>query len=214
MRALRRRELGSLEGLTVEDVDEPAPSAGQVVVRAAAAVVNYVDALTVLGRYQIKPPAPFTPGVDIAGVVIETGPNCTRFAVGDRVHGLAPLGGFAERVAAPETLLRPTADHLPSDLAATTGATYRTAYDALISVAQLSQGEDLVLVGAAGAVGSAAIGVGKALGARVIACASTAEQLAYCTTLGADEVIDHALQGTAVGRTIRQGSVSPMKLSR
>jgi NADPH2:quinone reductase len=146
----------------------------------------------VLGRYQIEPPTPFTPGVDIAGVVVATGPECTRFAVGDRVHGLAPLGGFAERVAVPEMLLRPTANGLPSDFAATTGTTYRTAIDALTSVAKLEPGEDLVILGAAGAVGSAAIGIGKALDARVIACASTAEKLAFCTSLGADEVIDYS----------------------
>lgn len=92
----------------------------------------------------------------------------------------------------PETRLRATPDGLPSDLAVTTGTTYRAAYDALTSVAKLSPGEDLVILGASGAVGSAAIGIGKALGARVIACGSTAEKLAYCASLGADELVDYS----------------------
>ncbi|MFJ4365624.1 NADPH:quinone oxidoreductase family protein [Streptomyces chartreusis] len=192
MKALICRELGSLDGLTVGEIAEPVPAAGQVLVEVTAAVVNYVDALMVLGRYQITPPTPFTPGIDIAGTIVATGPDRERFAVGDRVHGLAPFGGFAQRVAADETALRPTPDDLPSDLAATTGTTYWTAIDALTSVAKLQPGEDLVILGAAGAVGSAAIGIGKALGARVIACASTAEKLTFCTALGADEVIDYS----------------------
>ncbi|WP_370068629.1 NADPH:quinone oxidoreductase family protein [Mycobacterium sp. MAA66] len=164
-----------------------------MVVEVAAAAVNYVDSLMVLGRYQLKPPTPFTPGVDIAGTVIAAGPDCTRFAVGDRAHGLAPLGAFAERVAVPETLLRPTPDGLPSDIAATTGTNCRTAFDALYSIAKLSPGEDLVILGAAGAVGSTAIGIGKALGARVIACASTPQKRAFCIASGADEVIDNSV---------------------
>lgn len=191
MRALRCHEIGSLPGLTVDDVADPHAGDGQVVVDVKAAAVNFVDALIVAGRYQLRPPTPFTPGVDIAGVVSAVGTGCRRFSVEDRVHGVSLLGGFAERVAVPETLLRLTPDGLPSDLACTTGTPYRTAYDALASVANVVTGEDVVILGASGAVGSAAIGVGKALGARVIACASTPEKLAFCTSLGADEVIDY-----------------------
>lgn len=195
MKAVRCHDLGSLSELILEEVPDPVPGNGEVLVQVAAAAVNYADALMVLGRYQFKPPTPFTPGVDVAGIVTAVGPGCTQFAVHDRVHGLAPLGGFAEKVSVPEMLLRRTADNLPSDLAATTGSAYRTAYDALVSVAKLSALEDLVILGAAGAVGSAAIQIGKVLGARVIACASSADKLSHCTSLGADEIIDYSTEG-------------------
>jgi NADPH2:quinone reductase len=192
MLALQCLETGTLDNLRVGEVDDPVPGHGMVGVDIKAAAVNFVDALSVLGKYQIQFPAPFIPGIDMAGVVSAVGPDCDRFVVGDRVHGMTLLGGFAERAAVPATLLRHTPNGLPFDLACTTGTTYRTAFDALTSVADLRPGEDLVILGASGAVGSAAIGVGKALGARVIACASNDEKLAFCRKLGADETIDYA----------------------
>jgi NADPH:quinone reductase len=190
VRGLVCNQVGSFENLEVVSLDDPVPQPGEVLVRVASAAVNYVDALIVLGKYQLVPPTPFIPGVDIAGTIVAVGPECTRFTVGDRVHGLTLFGGFAESVAVSEDRLRPTPDGLGADLACTTGTPYRTAYDALISVGDLQPGQDLVILGAAGAVGSAAITVGKAVGARVIACASTPTKRTFCERLGADVVLD------------------------
>lgn len=191
IKAIECTQTGSFENLAVSDVADPKPGPGEVVVAVEAAVVNYVDSLIVLGRYQIQPPTPFIPGVDIAGTIVATGEGCSQFEVGDRVHGMSFLGGFAERVAVRERALRPTPDGLTAELAATTGTSYRTAIDALVSIAHVSPGDDVVILGAAGGVGSAAIGIAKALGARVVACASTESKRQFCKDLGADEVLDY-----------------------
>jgi NADPH2:quinone reductase len=159
------------------------------VVEVKASAVDFVDTLIAAGRYQIPVPTPFTPGNDFAGVVREVGPDVARFSVGDRVHGMAFIGAFAEQVAVAEAQLRPTPDGLQSDLACLTGSTYRTAYDALVSTARVAAGDDVVVLGASGAVGSAAITVAKAVGARVVACASTEAKLEFCRKLGADELV-------------------------
>lgn len=193
MLSLRCNDTGSLAGLAVEEVPDPAPGEGEVVVDVSAASVNFVDTLMATGRYQVPMRVPYTPGSDLAGVVSSVGPGCARYKVGDRVHGMSFLGAFAERAAVPEARLRPTPAGLGFDLACTTGSTYRTAYDALVSTAALRPGEDLVVLGASGAVGSAAIAVGKALRARVIACASTADKLEFCRSVGADELVNYAM---------------------
>ncbi|MFG1946248.1 NADPH:quinone oxidoreductase family protein [Nonomuraea sp. NPDC048826] len=191
MLALRCHDTSDLTtGLRVEEIPDPEPGPGQVVVEVRAASVEFVDTLIARGGYQITLPVPYTPGFNAAGVVREAGPGCTRFRPGDRVHGMVP-GAFAELALAGEGQLRPTPDGLAPDLACLTGTTYRTAYDALVSTARLRAGEDLVILGASGAVGSAAITVGKALGARVIACASTAGKLEFCRGLGADELVEY-----------------------
>ncbi|MGI5271755.1 NADPH:quinone oxidoreductase family protein [Nonomuraea sp. CA-218870] len=191
MLALRCHDTSDLTtGLTVEEIPEPAPGPGQVLVQVQAASVEFVDTLIARGGYQVALPVPFTPGFNAAGVVREVGPGVTRFGVGDRVHGMVP-GAFAERALAGEGQLRPTPAGLSADLACLTGTTYRTAYDALVSTARLRPGEDLVILGASGAVGSAAITIGKALGARVVACASTPGKLEFCRALGADELVEY-----------------------
>lgn len=177
--------------LTVGEVDRPTLDRGQVLVEVEAAAVNYVDTLIAAGRYQIPVLPPFIPGNDIAGRVVEVGSGSTRFTVGDRVHGMAFLGGFADYVAVPEARLRPTPPELTAEAASTAGSVYRTAMDALVSIAELEPGESVIVIGAAGAVGSAAIGIAKALGAQVIACASSAKKLAFCRSLGADASIDY-----------------------
>ncbi|MFC4469830.1 NADPH:quinone oxidoreductase family protein [Streptomyces xiangluensis] len=192
MRALLCTDTGDLAGLIVDEVPAPVPGPDQVLVKVEAASVDFVDTLIATGGYQIPVPVPFTPGNNLAGRVVAVGPGASRFEVGDRVHGMAFIGAFAELAIVAESSLRPTPEGLSADLACLTGSTYRTAYDALTSTARLKPGEDLVILGASGAVGSAAIGVGKAAGARVIACASNAEKLEFCRTLGADEVVDYS----------------------
>lgn len=190
MRALLCRD-DDLDNLAVAEVDEPRPGPGQVLVEVQAASVDFVDTLAMRGRYQIAFPRPFVPGNNVAGVVVELGPDCSRFNVGDRVHGMAFVGAYAERVAVGEAQLRPTSDGLSADFACLMGAPYRTAYDAIVSKGHLRAGDDLVVLGASGGVGSAAVQIGKALGARVIACASTEGKLAFCRGLGADETVPY-----------------------
>ncbi|MCF2533940.1 NADPH:quinone oxidoreductase family protein [Yinghuangia soli] len=184
-----------LAGLAVREVADPVPGAGQVLVEVKAASVDFVDTLIAAGRYQIRVPPPFTPGNNLAGVVREVGPDCTRFAVGDRVHGLAFVGAFAELAVVREQQLRATPDDLPFEYACLAGVPYRTAYDALVGTAALRAGENLVVLGASGAVGSAAVAIGKALGARVIACGSSPAKLEFCRKMGADEVVSYAEPG-------------------
>ncbi|GAA4989103.1 NADPH:quinone oxidoreductase family protein [Yinghuangia aomiensis] len=191
MRALRCEGPGGLADLGVRDVLDPEPGPGQVLLDVRAASVDFVDTLIADGRYQLRVPVPFTPGNNVAGVVTAVGPDCTRFAVGDRVHGMAFVGAFAERVRVPEAQLRATPDGLGHDLACLAGSNYRTAYDTLVSTARVRPGENVVILGASGAVGSAAIALGKAFGARVIACASSPEKLEFCRTAGADEVVPY-----------------------
>lgn len=195
MRAVLCTGTNGSEGLTVADVADPTPEAGQVIVAVRAASVDFVDTLIISGRYQVPVPRPFVPGNNVAGVVVEVGPDCSRFAVGDRVHGMAFIGAFAEKVAVAEQQLRPTPDGLDPGTACLTGAPWRTAYDSIVSRGELRAGEDLVVLGASGAVGSAAVLIGKALGARVIACASTQEKLDFCGTLGADAGVLYSAPG-------------------
>lgn len=184
-----------LNDVSVQDVADPSPGPGEVLLEIRAASVDFVDTLVIRGIYQIPVPRPFVPGNNVAGVVVGVGSDCTRFSVGDRVHGMAFVGGFAERIALSENNLRPTPDGLPFDLACLAGVPYRTAYDAIVSKGSLRPGEDLVILGASGGVGSAAILIGKALGARVIACASTEDKLEFCRSIGADEVVSYAEPG-------------------
>ncbi|MFK4035113.1 NADPH:quinone oxidoreductase family protein [Nonomuraea wenchangensis] len=202
MRALLCTDTGDLTSLAVQEVPDPAPGPGQVLVEVRAASVDFVDTLIATGVYQIPVPVPYVPGNNVAGVVAAVGPGCSRFAVGDRVHGMAFIGAFAERVRVAEAQLRPTPAGLSPELACLTGSTYRTAYDALVSTARIEPGEDLVILGASGAVGSAAIGIGKSLGARVIACAAGAAKLEFCRDLGADELVDYS--GGDLKRTLKE----------
>lgn len=186
MRGLYCSSVDSLAGLSIRDLPDPVPDSGQVVVAASVASVDYADTLIATGRYQIKVPPPFVPGNNFAGVVTEVGAEVTSVAVGDRVHGMALVGAFAEKVVVDQHAVRKTAAGLSDELACLTGSGYRTAYDALISTAHVQSGENVVILGASGAVGSAAITIAKALGARVIACASTHAKLDFCQDLGAD----------------------------
>lgn len=191
MRALICEGGNNLHNLTVTSVQNPSPGSGQVVVRVQAASVDFVDTLIATGKYQIPVPTPFTPGNNLAGVVVDAAPDATRFRLGERVHGMAFVGAFAELVAVHESHLRPTPEGLSAELACLTGTPYRTAYDALISTAKVKPGETVVVLGASGAVGSAVVLIAKARGARVIACASTDPKLAFCEQLGADGGVNY-----------------------
>jgi len=175
--------------LTVEEQPEPHPGPGQLQVEIAAAGLNYVDALFVRGEYQIKPPLPFVPGSEIAGRVLAAGEGVEGFARGDRVLAMTGVGGFAECALVGAAAAVPVPDALSDGQAATFVQSYSTALFALRERGRIQAGESLLVLGAAGGVGRAAIDVGKALGARVIAAASTDEKLAACRVLGADECI-------------------------
>ena len=182
------------ETLTVETVADPVADAGQVVIAVHAAGVNFPDALMVMGQYQVRPPLPFTPGGEAAGVIIEVGAGVHHLHVGQRVVAFTRTGAFAERLRAPASAVTPIPDALSFDVAATLPLAYGTAMHALIDRAHLARGETLLVLGASGGVGLAAIMIGKALGARVIAAASTDEKLALCRTHGADEVINYTTE--------------------
>jgi NADPH:quinone reductase len=192
MKALVCKTWGLPETLTLEDKTDPVAGPGQVVIRVHAAGVNFPDALIIQNKYQFTPTLPFIPGSECAGVVESVGEGVKRVRAGDRVIALTGSGAFAEKVPASEEAL--TA--LPEDVDFVTGSafllTYGTAYHALADRAALRQGETLLVLGAAGGVGVAAIEIGKALGARVIAGASSPEKRALCREHGADEVIDYA----------------------
>ena len=191
MRAVRCHELVGPAGLRVDQIPDPIPGPGEVVIDVRAAGVNFPDVLISYGRYQFKADPPFIPGGEVAGTVSAVGAGVTGIAPGDRVAATMLSGAFAERVAVPAAMVA----KLPASVAFETGAalllTYATTMHALVDRGRLRSGETLLVLGAAGGVGTAAIEVGKCLGARVIAAASSPEKLAYCREHGADAVIDY-----------------------
>ncbi|MGE0797357.1 MAG: NADPH:quinone oxidoreductase family protein [Lautropia sp.] len=194
MKALLCKQYGLPETLVYQDVADPVPGAGEVIVDMKAAGVNFPDVLIIQNKYQFKPPLPFAPGAELAGVVSAVAPDVTGFAVGDRVIASTGHGAFAERVAVSANRLIKMPDALPFDTAAALVLTYGTSWHALKDRAALASGETLLVLGAAGGVGLAAIEIGKALGARVIAAASTEEKLAACREHGADATINYATE--------------------
>lgn len=185
MRAARCRNYGAPSSVAVEEVDDPQPGAGEVVVDVAAAAVNFPDVLVVADEYQIHVDVPFTPGSEFAGTVRAVGAGVDGWEAGDRVAGATLVGAFAERVvarAASLERLEPGQDLL---VAAASGVAHRTAYHALRSVARVEAGQWVVVLGAAGGVGLAAVEMGSALGASVLAAASTPERLELCRQKGA-----------------------------
>jgi NADPH2:quinone reductase len=192
MRAVVCKEYGPPERLVVEEVAPLIAGPGQAVVAVKAAGVNFPDSLIIEGKYQFKPAPPFTPGGEIAGVVKQVGEGVTEVKVGDRVVALAPYGGYAEEMLVAPAQLVPMPDGLDFVPAACALTVYGTTQYALADRARLQPGETLLVLGAAGGVGLAAIELGKLLGARVIAAASSPEKLATCRAAGADAVIDYA----------------------
>ncbi len=191
MKAIVCSELGPPSRLSVQEIANPEPDAGEVVVDVAAAGLNFPDTLIIEGKYQFKPDLPFTPGGEAAGVISSVGEGVAHLSVGQRVIALSTYGAFAEKWAVPATGVIPIPGALDFESAAGFGLTYGTSYHALIQRARLQPGEIMLVLGAAGGVGSAAIEIGKHLGAEVIAAASTPEKLRFAAESGADHLIDY-----------------------
>ena len=192
MRAVRCHELIGPSGLRVDEIADPTPGAGEVLIEVRAAGVNFPDILVTQGKYQFKPTPPFVPGGEVAGVVQAVGAGVTSFAPGDRVAAFMLHGAFAERVVVAEQAVYPLPAAVPFEVGATSVLTYGTTMHALVDRAALAAGETLLVLGAAGGVGIAAVEIGKLLGARVIAAASSEDKLAFCRAHGADLGIDYA----------------------
>jgi len=190
VRAVVCNQLGPPSLLRVEELPDPQPQPGQVVVDVEAAGVNYVDALFVAGQYQIKPAVPFVPGTESAGTVSAVGDGVERIAVGQRVLVSAGLGGFASKVAAAASSVTVLPDVLDSARAATFNQSYSTCLYALRNRAAAQAGESVLVLGAGGGIGLAAIGVARALGCRVLGVASTEEKRAAAQAAGAEAVVD------------------------
>ncbi|HEX2350050.1 MAG TPA: NADPH:quinone oxidoreductase family protein [Ktedonobacterales bacterium] len=192
MKAVLCRAFGPPEQLEVGEIETPTPATGEIVLGVRACAVNFPDTLVIQGKYQFQPPMPFSPGTDVAGVVLAVGAGVEGLAVGDRALALVPNGGYAEAVACDARSALRIPDGVDFVSAAAFQMTYDTAYHALVDRAHLAAGETLLVLGAAGGVGLAAVELGKLLGARVIAAASSAEKLDVCRTHGADEGIDYS----------------------
>ncbi|WP_415402921.1 NADPH:quinone oxidoreductase family protein [Tateyamaria sp. SN3-11] len=189
MHAMLSTAPGGSETLEWTEQPDPTPKKGEVRIAVKAAGVNFPDTLIIRDLYQIKPPRPFAPGGEVAGVVDAIGEGVTGLAEGDRVIAMTGFGGFTTHICAPATACLPIPDGMPFDEAACFVFTYGTSHYALKNRAELQSGETLLILGAAGGVGAAAIELGKAAGARVIAGVSSEDKAAFCKDLGADETI-------------------------
>src|SRR6266853_4938576 len=194
MRAVICRAWGEVEDLRVEEVAPPVPDADEVLIAVEATGVNYADSLMVGGRYQTRPPFPFSPGLETAGVVARCGARVTRFGPGDRVMAVLAHGGLAELAVAKESETFAIPDGMPFEEAGAFPIAYISSHVAIRWQGRLEAGEALLVLGAAGGVGLTAVEIGKAMGARVIAGASTAEKLAVAREHGADDLIDYAAE--------------------
>lgn len=193
MKAVRCRQYGSLSDLQIEDVDTPEVGDGDLLLKVLAAGVNFPDGLLVLGLYQSKPDLPFTPGMELCGEIVSMGAGVTDFSAGERVICSSDgYGGYAEYVAVPSTVAVSVGTDMPAELACNLLIAHGTAHHALVQRAALLAGETLVVLGAAGGTGLAAVQIGKALGATVIAAASTDEKLGLAESHGADHLINYS----------------------
>jgi NADPH:quinone reductase len=194
MRAIVCRAWGPIDDLTLEDLPRPEPGAGQLLIDVKATGVNYADSLMVAGRYQTRPEFPFCPGLETAGIVARCGEGVSRFAPGDRVMAILPHGGFAEQALAQDAETFAIPAGMPFDDAGAFPVAYISSHVALRWQARLEAGETLLVLGAAGGVGLTAVEIGKAMGARVIAGASTAEKLSVAKARGADALVNYATE--------------------
>ncbi|WP_151447594.1 NADPH:quinone oxidoreductase family protein [Lacisediminimonas profundi] len=194
MKAVVCKQWGPPDSLVVEDLPDPLPGPGQVAIEIHAAGVNFPDVLIIQNKYQVKPALPFTPGSELAGVVRAVGEGVSQYKAGDRVIAFVGQGAFAQQVCAPVNVVMPMPPGMDFDIAAAITLTYGTSHHAVIDRAQLKAGETMLVLGAAGGVGLAAIEIGKAIGARVIAAASTDEKLEVCRQHGADATINYSTQ--------------------
>jgi NADPH2:quinone reductase len=186
------REFGPPENLIVEEVDDPQPGAGEVLLQIRAAALNFPDVLVVRGEYQLRTPPPFIPGGEASGVVTAIGEGVSGFQPGDRVIATLMHGGFAERCAVAQERCMPLPPSMSFEEGAGFTVTYATSYHALRQSTALQAGDTLLVLGAAGGVGSSAVEIGKALGARVIAGVSSAEKAAFAKAAGADESVNYS----------------------
>jgi NADPH2:quinone reductase len=194
MKAVLCKAYGPPDSLVVEDIPSPVAGPGEVVVSVKTASVNFPDVLIIQNKYQVKPPLPFSPGSELAGVVKSVGDGVTRWKPGDPVMAITGYGAFAEDVKVDVNRLLPIPTGMDFVSAAAFGLTYATSEHALCDRGDLKAGETLLVLGASGGVGIAAIEIGKVLGARVIACASTDDKLAVCREHGADDTINYATE--------------------
>ena len=194
MKAVRCNAWGPPDSLVVEDIAAPVPQDGEVLIDVRAASVNFPDVLIIQKKYQIQPELPFTPGTEIAGTVRALGAGVANVAVGDRVIAFVGLGGFAEQVVAKADGLIPVPPGIDDDVAASFTMAYGTSHHAVVDRGELKAGQTMLVLGAAGGVGLAAVEIGKAIGARVIAAASSEEKLAVCRERGADATINYATE--------------------
>ena len=192
MKAIICNEFGPIEQLTLEDRPDPNPGRGEIAVTIHAAGVNFPDGLMVRGEYQVKPPRPFTPGSEVAGTVRAVGEGVAGFAAGDRVVALCGIGGFAEQVVAQADRVMKLPDGMDFQTASGFMLVYGTSLHGLQDCGRLRKGETLLVLGAAGGVGLAAVEIGAAMGARVIAAASSDEKLALARAHGAELTINYA----------------------
>ncbi|MGA5544538.1 NADPH:quinone oxidoreductase family protein [Mycobacterium sp. NPDC051198] len=192
MKAAVCPEYGPPDVVRLDDVPAPPLESGQVRVKVGAAAVNFPDVLLVADKYQIHVPVPFIPGSEFAGVVTEVAPDTDGFAVGDRVTGTGLFGAFAEQVCVAASGLARIPDHVDDGTAAAFGVAHRTAYHTLRSVARIQPADDVIVLGAGGGVGLAAVQLATALGARVTAVASSDEKLSTAAQYGAVSLVNHA----------------------
>lgn len=191
MRALLCKSYGPPENLVLEDIPDLAPEAGEVIVDVYAASLNFPDTLQIQGKYQFQPPMPFTPGSEVGGVVRAVGAGVTHVKAGDRVMAAPSIGGMAEQVRCPAATVRLIPDSMDFRTAAGFAMVYTTSYHALKQRARLAADETLLVLGASGGVGMAAVELGKLMGARVIAAASSQEKLEFVSQLGPDELLSY-----------------------
>ena len=194
MRAVICRAWGAVESLTVEDVSPPSPARDEVLIDVRATSVNYADSIMVAGKYQTRPPFPFSPGLETAGVVARCGDGATRFRPGDRVMATLAYGGLAEQAVAKEGETFAIPDGMSFEEAGAFPIAYISSDVAIRWQGRLEAGETLLVLGAAGGVGLTAVEIGKAMGARVIAGASTPEKLAVAREHGADGLVNYATE--------------------
>jgi NADPH:quinone reductase len=192
MKALICPSLGPVENLVITDVAAPTAGEGEVLVKIAYAGLNFFDTLLIEGKYQVRPKPPFSPGAEFSGQVVALGQGARGFEIGDRVMGLCSYGAAAEQIAVSTSRLTKISDGLALDKAAGLSVTYGTSLHALKQRAEIKPGETLLVLGASGGVGLAAVEIGKAMGARVIAGASSEEKLAFARRFGASETINTA----------------------
>ncbi len=209
MKAVVCKAWGLPETLVVEDLPERSAAPGEVMIDVMAAGVNFPDVLIIQNKYQFKPELPFTPGNELAGVVRAVGEGVDHLKVGDRVFAFVAHGAFAQQASVPANAVLKMTDDLDFDTAAALTLTYGTSHHAVVDRAQLKAGETMLVLGAAGGVGLAAIEIGKAIGARVIAAASTDEKLAICRQHGADECINYTTEDLREGIKRTTGGKGP-----